>query len=75
MLNKMQYFISGLSNSGPVNKVAEALANRIIRAVKEQQPFKVPSPPPPHSIHPQPTRRRRAHAERNRNRNRNQNRN
>ncbi|ELR16578.1 phospholipase D, putative [Acanthamoeba castellanii str. Neff] len=36
-----QYFISGLSNSGPVNKVAEALANRIIRAVKEQQPFKV----------------------------------
>jgi hypothetical protein len=46
MLNKMQYFISGLSNSGPVNKVAEALANRIIRAVKEQQPFKVPLPPP-----------------------------
>jgi hypothetical protein len=39
--NTTQYFISGLSNSGPVNKVAEALANRIIRAVREQQPFKV----------------------------------
>lgn len=36
-----QYFISGLSNSGPVNKVAEALANRIVRAVKEHQVFKL----------------------------------